>query len=217
MFELLLVRHGETDWNARRRVMGMRPIGLNEHGRAQVTALAAALRSIPLEAIYASPAQRTMESAEILADGRVPGAVTPTPAFAEIDYGDWIGEPFTAIEETTAFADYLFRPSTFTIPGGEVVVAVQERAVAGVRQLQERHEAGRILIVTHADIVKAIVTHFLHLSLDHWQLCAVDNASLAVFRLHGARGRLLALNLHPTWGRLFHRDGHPADRFVLGG
>lgn len=205
--ELLLVRHGETPWNVERRVMGMRPIGLTPNGQVQLTQIARALAPVALDAVYTSPAQRTRESADILlAHREAPTTLIEHDAFAEVDYGDWIGHPFTAFEGTTAFFDYLLRPSTFQVPGGERLTDMQRRAVAGVESIATRHTPGRVAVVTHADIVKAIVVHYVGAPLDHWHRYWVVNGSVTILRIANGRGRLVGMNLCPVWDRLFRPD-----------
>ena len=202
MLELFLIRHGRTDWNVERRVMGMEPISLNEEGRDQVARIAEFIAAAPIESIYTSPALRTRETADILArNGECP--VVETAAFQEIDYGEWVGESFTYFEGTSYFYDYMFRPSSFQIPGGEHVGAAQQRAVAGVETIRQQYATGRVAVVSHADVIKAIVVHYLHLDLDLWQQYKIDNASLTILRLYKRRVELTALNVHPQGDHLF--------------
>ncbi len=198
MLELLLIRHGQTDWNVGRKVMGMQPVGLNAHGRSQVERMAVALQPSALAAIYASPAQRTLESAEIVAQGREL-AVVPHAAFSEVDYGDWINAPFHAFDQLPIFQQYLYAPQTTQIPGGENVCAMQARAVAGIEEIRVAHQDGRIAVVSHSDVIKAIIVHYVGAPLAHWQRYAVDNASCTVLRFSTHQPRLLALNAHPDW------------------
>lgn len=205
MLDLLIVRHGQTPWNVERRVMGMRPIGLTEVGKEQLSSMAQLLAPIDLDAIYCSPAKRTRESADILAAGRsIP--LHEDEAFAEVDYGDWIGEPFTFFEGTPDFYSYIASPSTFQIPGGERILEMQKRVVAGVERIRANHQNGRVVIVTHADIVKSIIVHYLDHSLDYWHRYAVANGSLAALRFSKEDARLLALNLRPDWEHVFGLD-----------
>lgn len=206
MLEVLLVRHGQTDWNRDRRVMGATPIGLNATGQAQIAALAARLRSVSIDAIHASPLRRTRESAALLGAGRDGLMITDTPAFAEIDYGDWVGQPFSAVETTPAFLQYLHQPSTLRIPGGERIVDTQRRAVAGIEQLCAQHPQGRVLVVSHADLIKAIIVHYVGAPLDHWHRYKIDNGSLTVLCVHAGQGVILGLNLQDAWDRFFTVD-----------
>jgi broad specificity phosphatase PhoE len=206
MLEILLIRHGETDWNVSRCVMGMQPIGLNDAGRAQITALAQGLAGLAPEALYASPANRTRESADILSahHGQLP--IVEDAAFGEIDYGDWVGLPFTDFEGTQDFTDYMFRPSHCAIPGGERPSEAQARAVAGVERIRSTHATGRVGIVSHADVIKALLVHYQGRSLDEWQQARIDNASMTIMSFRGTYVRVLGVNIYPGWARLFRKD-----------
>ncbi len=208
MFDLLLVRHGQTDWNVQRRVMGMGPIGLNKVGIAQVRALALELADWPLDAIIASPARRTRETAEILLEGREGLVVKLDDAFAEVDYGDWVDRPFSDFEGDKGFNQYMRASATFQIPGGERLSDMQRRVVQGIENLRGQFPDGRAVVVSHADIIKSIIVHYLGVELSRWQQYAVANASLSFFRFHrtesdqnrgGIVPRLLVMNYIPQW------------------
>jgi 2,3-bisphosphoglycerate-dependent phosphoglycerate mutase len=164
MLELLLIRHGQTDWNVERRVMGMEPIGINATGRAQMEQMAAGLAAVSLDAIIASPAQRTRESADCLVTTSNGLDVTENDAYGEIVYGEWVGRPFRDFDALPAFEQYMYAPSTVQIPGGERLVDTQRRAVEGVERIRTERTDGRVAIVTHADIIKLSCTISICLS-----------------------------------------------------
>lgn len=195
--DLLFVRHGQTDWNPARRVMGQSAIGLNAMGEEQARSLARWLQNVPLDAVYSSPMPRAMRTAEILIEGRPGLQVIPEPGIAEIDYGDWVGITFADVEEryNDIYNAYRFKASTVRIPGGEAVVEVQRRAVGAIERIRAKHKEGRVLVVSHADVIKAMLLHYLGLPLDHLQLVGCDNGSLSIFRFGTEWGdRLMALN-----------------------
>lgn len=195
--DLLLVRHGQTDWNPLRKIMGRRPVSLNQTGIGQARRLRGWLQNIPISAVYSSPMARAMETASIVVEGRDGLAVMPEEGVAEIDYGDWVGATFDDVAERyrEIYDAYRFRASTVAIPGGERVVDAQKRAVAAVEKMRARHEGGCTLVVSHADVIKAVIIHYLNLPLDHLQIVGADNGSLAVFRFGTDWGdRLVALN-----------------------
>ncbi len=203
MLEVIFVRHGQTAWNVERRVMGMLPIGLTAEGRKQIQATAADLAGVPFAKILTSPAQRTRESAEIIAKKKRGVVIVDTPAFAEINYGDWIDRPFTDIEKTGELQTYFDSPSTYVIPGGERVTDAMQRVIAGVEAIRKHHAHGRIVVVTHADIVKFVLIHYLEFPLDHWQRFRIDNGTATVVRFgEHARARIVGVNLCSGWGRL---------------
>lgn len=195
--DLLLVRHGQTDWNPAQRVMGRSDISINEIGKKQSQHLSSWLRDIEIHAVYSSPVRRALETAEIIIKERNGLKIVEEPGVAEIDYGDWVGMTFAEVEEkyNKQYNDYRFRPSHMKIPGGEAVVDVQKRAVAAIEKIRKKHEGQRVLVVSHADVTKAILVHYLGLSLDLLQKVGCDNGSLSIYRFGTVWGdRLVALN-----------------------
>jgi 2,3-bisphosphoglycerate-dependent phosphoglycerate mutase len=139
--ELLIARHGETDWNRERRWQGHSDPPLNDLGRAQARELAAALADEGLEAIYASDLRRATETAEIVG-GELGLPVTSDPALREIDVGSWSGLTREELEG---------RPYD-----GESKEAHGERVLQAVRRLVRAYPNGRVLVVTHGGSVRRI-------------------------------------------------------------
>ncbi|MBD0330117.1 MAG: histidine phosphatase family protein [Thermoleophilia bacterium] len=148
MTELLLVRHGETDWNAEQRFQGHADPPLNERGRGQARELARQLRGAHLEALYTSPLRRAAETAAILSVCLGLPA-RPLGALREIDVGEWQGLTRTEVEERfpEAFARWLaFGPGW---EAGETYEQLGARVLAGFREIAAAHPRGRVLVVTH--------------------------------------------------------------------
>ncbi|MBI5299968.1 MAG: histidine phosphatase family protein [Deltaproteobacteria bacterium] len=195
--DLLLVRHGQTDWNPQQKIMGPHPIPLNQTGIQQAQNLRDWLKGVPIHAVYSSPMARAVETASIIIEGRKNLQVMPEKGVAEIDYGKWIGMTFGDVEKkyNKEYYDYRFRASTVKVPGGEAVVDVQKRCVAAIEKMRANHVGEKVLVVSHADVLKAIIIHYLGVSLDHLQCVGSDNGSLAVYRFGTDWGdRLMALN-----------------------
>lgn len=195
--DLLLARHGQTDWNPLQRVMGRSDISINEIGRSQAQNLQRWLKDIEIHAAYSSPMPRAMQTAEIVLKGRNSLEIIPEPGVQEIDYGDWVGMTFKEVEEkyNKEYNDYRFRASKMKIPGGEAVIDVQGRAVAAIERIRKKHEGQRVLVVSHADVCKAMLIHYLGIPLDLLQKVGCDNGSLSIYRFGTAWGdRLVALN-----------------------
>lgn len=195
--DLLLARHGQTDWNPAQRVMGRSDISLNKTGREQAARLQEWLKDIEIDAVYSSPMPRAMETAKIAIGGHGDLQIVEEPGVQEIDYGDWVGQTFKEVEEkyNKIYNDYRFRASTVQIPGGEAVIDVQRRAVAAIEQIRKKQDGGRVLVVSHADVTKAILVHYLGIPLDLLQKVGCDNGSLSIYRFGTAWGdRLVALN-----------------------
>jgi len=165
---LLLVRHGETDWNADGRLQGQTDRPLSDYGRRQARKLAEALEGEELEAIYSSDLARARETAEIVGE-RLGLPVELDPELREKDWGTWEG--LTAVErDRVEFA-------------GESTQAHQERILGALRRIAERHPRDcRVLVVTHGGSMRRVQTAAMGMAMPvvencgRW-LCACENGS----------------------------------------
>ncbi len=153
---IVLVRHGETDWNRDRRFQGQADIVLNETGRAQVRALAAELARERFDIAYTSPLRRAAESAEILA-AALEVEVRPCAALMEVHVGSWSG--LTASEIETRFPDGHRRwiDSRAGWEDGETYDDLGIRVVAGLGRIGEAHLGAHVLAVTHGGPIRAVL------------------------------------------------------------
>jgi broad specificity phosphatase PhoE len=151
--EILLARHGETDWNRDNRFQGHADPPLNELGRAQAAELAATLAREPIAAVYSSPLRRALETAETVATRHELVPLT-LDALREVDVGSWQG--LTRAEVETRFPEQ-FRRWLDCGPGwedGETHEQMGERVLAALRELAHRHPHERILVVTHGGPIR---------------------------------------------------------------
>ena len=171
MTTLLLVRHGETDWNADGRLQGHTDRPLSDHGRRQAQQLAEQLEGEQIEAIYSSDLARARETAEIVG-GRLGLPVELDPDLREKDWGTWEG--LTAVErDRTEFV-------------GESTDAHQQRILAALRRISERHPGdARVLVVTHGGSMRRVQVAAMGMALPvvencgRW-LCAYEDGALRV-------------------------------------
>ena len=165
---MLLVRHGETDWNRERRVQGHTDVPLNATGLEQARALANELSGSELVAIYASDLVRTRDTAAIVA-AHHELTVTVDADLREKNFGSWEG--LTDVEILDRFPD--------AVRGrwgdGETTEAVAERAVAALDRIRRLHPAGCVLVVSHGGPLRAILTHIgvVHDSIGNCELIRV--------------------------------------------
>lgn len=204
MLEIILIRHGQTDWNRDGRIMGARPIPLNEKGRRQIESLSGSMEEIELEAIYSSPILRAWESARLLARGRKLRMIK-APEIGEIDYGDWVGKRFEDIKREKSYQIYYSTPGRAKVPGGERMIDVYNRSVKFIENLKKQHPAGRVALVSHADVIKAILVHYLDLDLNDLLKIRIDNGSLSSILLNSKGAKILAINSHADLKGLFLR------------
>ena len=199
----LLMRHGETAWNREGRVMGRRPIELDEDGRAQVAASIPFARLLKPELIVTSPLARARQSAEIIAAGIGGVPVAEDAQLSEVMYGRWEGMVYDDLIEDADYVNYREHPLDTPTPGGETIVQVQSRGVEAVRRAIGDNSGRRILFVSHGDIIRTVLCHFMRLELAHFRRVRVDNAAFSAFQIVGDFAELKFLNLLPDPDRAF--------------
>src|SRR5204863_7541684 len=150
-----LIRHGEHGLLGRVLAGRMPGVGLTERGRAEIEAIADRLAAADLAALYASPLQRTTESAEILA-ARLGLTVEFRDDLIELDYGEWTGATFELIRADPRWQQWSGARSLACIPGGETMREVPGRAVEALLQLHARHADDTVAIVSHGDVIRAV-------------------------------------------------------------
>ncbi len=171
-------------------------IALSGEGRAQAARLADALASRPVAAVVSSPVQRAQETAAPVA-ARLGLPVLTDDALDELDFGDWAGLAFADLQPQPAWHTWNRARSFAPCPGGESMVAAQARALAGIARLRAAHPDGELLLVSHQDILKAVLAHFLGAPLDLLHRLTLDPASRSVLVLSGQEARVDAVNLPP--------------------
>ena len=194
MTQLLLIRHAVNDWVGTNRLAGWTPgVHLNEEGRQQAEALARRLAGVELEAIYSSPLERTMETAEAIA--RPHGLpIHIRQGIGEARYGDWTGQKLHDLASTELWRVVQFHPSGARFPGGEAMREMQARAVAEIDSIRAEHPQGTVVAVSHSDVIKAIIAHYAGMHLDLFQRLAVSPASLNILVFSQMGPRLVRLN-----------------------
>jgi probable phosphomutase (TIGR03848 family) len=187
---LILVRHGRTQANASGILAGWTPgVHLDDQGQAQATAVAERLRPLSLSAIVTSPLERTVQTAEAIdqAQRRPPG-LQVDDRLGECRYGEWTNRPLAELSKMPLWRTVQERPSAVTFPEGESLPAMQARALAAVYDWNGRlGDKATYAMVSHGDVIKAIVADALGTHLDQFQRIVVDPASVSVIR-YGARG-----------------------------
>lgn len=196
---ILLIRHGETDWNRGGRVMGTLPIPLNERGERQAQRLASVLRSGSVHAIYSSPVLRARQTATILAEALL-RPLHIEPALTEIGMGEWEGQYWNDLAHDVTRLNLYSMPDEARPPGGETLREVQARCVSAIEQSRDPRDSTTLLFVTHADVVRAIVAHYLHFDLRRIRQVRIDHASQTALELGEGLTDLLYLNVVPPSG-----------------
>lgn len=154
MTTLLLVRHGETDWNDERRWQGHADRPLNDVGRAQARELAETLTGRAIDAVYASDLARARETAELVA-APLGLSVELDAGLREVDVGDWAGRRVSEIERDDPEAFRRWQEGLQGWRGGESYDEMGERVVSTLLRIADRHPDETILIVTHGGSIRA--------------------------------------------------------------
>jgi probable phosphomutase (TIGR03848 family) len=197
----LLIRHGENDYVKTGRLPGqIDGIHLNERGQKQAQALGEALKEVPIRAIYSSPLERAMETAEPIARARNL-QIVPEPALRDADVGKWQGKSIKSLRLTNAWKIVQHSPSRFTFPDGESFPGVQTRIVNALEGIARKHNKPKdvVAVIFHADPIKLAVAHFLGLPLDHFQRLSCDTGSLTALYIGEMGANLIKLNQRPPF------------------
>jgi len=193
MNRLLLIRHAMNDWVGK-RVAGWTPgISLNEEGQTQAARLAEWLQSVPLEAIYSSPLERAVETADPIAISHGLD-IEIRDSIGESRYGELDGKRIEEIFKSELWEQWLRHPSRTRFPGAETTYEVQVRVVAALEQILQDHPEGNIAVVSHADPVRVAVAHFIGLPLDLVGRLWVSPASVTTMRFDEWGPRLTHLS-----------------------
>jgi broad specificity phosphatase PhoE len=184
--KLVLVRHGQTDFNVQHRLPGQLPgIPLNATGQQEARMTAESIRALPLTAIVASPLERTMETAAFVNQGRgLP--IRQDRDLLDTNYGPYNGKNWDELDKTDpAWQRFTKDPGATPPKGAESFAAVQRRAVRAAERWRQATDVGEWLaLVTHADLVKMIVGHYLGIPLANCPLMNMDNASVSLLTFH---------------------------------
>lgn len=229
MTTLILFRHGRTQANASGLLAGWTPgIGLDETGKAQVTAGAARLSAVPLAAVVSSPLQRCVESAQAILAGRDGMEISTDDRFGECRYGDWTGQSLKMLSKDPLWKVVQQHPSAAIFPGseGEGLAETSARAVAAVHDWNVRLGPDATwLACSHGDVIKAVLADALGMHLDMFQRIMVEPASVSVIVYTSTRPFVLRSNdiggdlsgLIPTKKGRRKRRGTTTDGAVGGG
>lgn len=192
---LLLIRHGENDYSKTGRLAGrLSGVHLNERGKVQAGELAAALAHVPIKAVYSSPLERALETAEPIAKA-LKQRVKIDAGLMEADVGDWQGRSVRRLALTRYWRVIQRAPSRARHPGGESFVETQGRIIAALDAICAKHKPRDIVAcVFHADPIKLAVAHYIGLPLDQFQRLGCDTASATLLAVSETGAYLMWMN-----------------------
>jgi len=210
---LIIVRHGESEWNRIGRYQGQIDTALSELGLAQAEALAERLRKEPLDAIFSSPLQRARKTAEAIARHHDEVPFFDEDALLEINHGEWEGK-YTQ-EITTQFAaglhEWRHYPTRSQMPGGESFSNILKRVLDFKERLRLEYAGRNVLISTHDVVVKILVADSLGMNMDRINRIWITNASISVIEYTDELPYLVSLSEACHLGQLATvREGQTA-------
>lgn len=204
---VILIRHGETEWNVLHRFQGLTDIPLNDTGRQQAGFAKNGLLHTDLDAIYTSPLQRAVETAEIIrGDRNIP--IYPIDGFREMGIGEWEGLLVSEIDEQYPGMYDIWRtaPTQIRLKGGEPFTETRRRAWKTFCEIVKKHKGKTVLIVSHMMCISSILLTIAGIPLDEVWQHPIGNAALNIVEMdEGGKAVITA------WSR----DDHIPEEFRL--
>ncbi len=193
--ELILVRHGETDWNTAAMFRGHEDVRLNAVGIAQADAVAEALKDRVFEAIHSSPLKRAMVTATRIA---MPHQIDikVNMGFVDIHYGTWQGMKESTVEQKNpaAYERWVNRPTKMKFPGGDSTKKAWKRVNSALRELLMIHGLGTVVIVSHRIPLKFMTAYLLGKGFNHFPEVRHDPCAMSIFTIEGRNYKPVVLN-----------------------
>lgn len=195
MTHILLIRHAVNDFVKTGKLAGWTPgVHLNDEGKAQAEALGKRLADAPIKHLYASPLERTMETAAAVQQHHPNLQIIQNEQIGEVRYGDWEGMEISKLSGRKMWHMVQHYPSRASFPNGETMRGVQDRAVNAIEELVARHPRDLVAVVSHADLIKMVLAHYLGMHLDEFQRIVVSPASISSLMLGFGRPYIGTMN-----------------------
>jgi len=181
MTEIILARHGETEWNVKEVFRGRIDIELNQTGIKQAELLAEYLSDLKLDAIYSSPLTRALNTAEMIASYHKLD-VEIAPGLIDFDYGKWQGLPHQEVKDKykELYAEWIKNPHQLKIPAGESLDEVRKRAISVVGNIIAKYE-GTVVLVSHRVVNKVLICALLGLDNSYFWNIRQDTCGITTF------------------------------------
>jgi probable phosphoglycerate mutase len=195
MTHILLIRHAVNDFVKSGKLAGWTPeVHLNDEGKAQAEALGRRLAEAPIKHLYSSPLERTLETAEAIRLHHPNLTINHLDAIGEVVYGDWEGQEISKLTRTKMWHVVQEYPSRAYFPNGESMREAQMRAINAMEALAVAHPRDLVAVVTHADLIKMVLAHYLGMHLDNFQRIVISPASISSLMLGYGRPYIATMN-----------------------
>lgn len=191
-----LIRHGHNEYVGKGKLAGrLKGIHLSQLGTSQAQALAQNLATVKFAAIYASPLDRTMETAKPIAESQGL-AVIPREGLLEIGYGRWQGQSLKSLRRRKLWPIIQLAPSLARFPDGESFTQAQARIVAELEELRSIHPSpkAKVACVFHSDPIKVALAYFAGIPLDLFQRLIIEPASVSILMVTDQNVRIVCMN-----------------------
>ena len=197
MIRILLIRHGETELTGQVLYGRMPGVHLSAKGSKQAQALAQGLKkNYHISHLISSPLDRALETARYLSEVlNLP--ITTEEGIIELDYGHWMGKPFEEIRESETWQHFNRLRSLVGPPGGELMLHVQARAWGALESVLSNHRGSHrptIAMVSHGDVIRALLILLLGMPLDNIHRFDVSTASVSELVFEGKYARVVRIN-----------------------
>ena len=193
MVTIFLLRHGETAWNKLGRVMGRSQVPLGDDGIQQIKKIAPLVATLKLDAIYTNPLRRAVQTAKVVAaETNLP--IRKSEGLNEIAFGDWAGRYFDDLIDDELYRRFIKSPAKTLLPGGETISDVQRRGLKVINEAAQKVPGGRFLFVSHGDVIRAVLCHYMKLPLNEYRRLRVDNGSLSALQTNGRWAEIKYVN-----------------------
>ena len=194
MTEIILARHGETEWNVKEVFRSRADVGLNETGLKQAELLGRHLSKLPIEAVYSSPLKRAFTTAEPVSRHHKL-EVKISPGLIDFDYGKWQGLSLQEVKDKyqPLYDKWRKSPHLVEMPGGESLDMVRERALKVLSEILSEH-SGAVALVSHRVVNKVLICALLGLDNSHFWNVKQDTAGATTFLCEDGRFVLTSHN-----------------------
>jgi probable phosphomutase (TIGR03848 family) len=191
---LILVRHAQNEYVRTGKLAGRTPeVHLNDEGKWQAETLGKRLADKKITALYSSPLERAMETAEAIVNHHPELNIQVDEGMLEADFGQWAGQRLRKLSRTRLWGIVQRYPSGARFPNGETFRAMQARAVDALDRIASLH-SGTVVVVSHADVLKAVIAHYAGVHLDLFQRIDIAPASISIVDSSPHGPRLVRLN-----------------------
>lgn len=192
---LFLIRHAQNEWVRTGRLAGWTPgVHLNEEGQQQAAALGERLATAKLQAVYSSPLERAVETAQAVLAHYPEMELQISEGVGEVQFGKWTGERLRKLRRKRLWNAVQHTPSRARFPEGETIREMQYRAVSALEDIAQQHPGGRIAVFSHSDVIKAIIAHYAGIHLDLFQRLMISPASISIIALHRQGSAIVRMN-----------------------